>query len=251
MQIVRCWQCGEFITKDVSELAKGSSKGRLFCPECKNLFEKTREDTKQEYIRLKTLVTLERAMRIIEKQARLNVNTDDYFEPFEVVSEFLKKDSTKFESAHEIVACMELLRNEVHVKAQQSVGRKRIDFILPDLKVALEIDGGLHKFQIGKDSQRDIYVLNELNKNEKGWEIVRIPTSMIEKDITKLMPAIKAIYKEKQELRRKYNGFIPSYYSRSNKMAHIAALNGILSDKELDVLTKETLSSEEINNLGY
>ena len=245
MKIRRCWYCDGYTTTDVGQVAKGSSKGRIFCPDCKEKFEAERAENKRLYIAQKVEVTLERAIRILEKQQNLKFDFDLYYEPFVVVSDFFRKDPLKFESAHEVVACVELLRNEIKVKTQQRVGRKRIDFILTDLKVALEIDGGLHRFSIGKDSQRDVFILNELNKDGKGWEIVRIPTSFIEQDVSKLVPAIKTMYSEKQKLRRKYNGFIPTGYSKSNKMAHLSALNGVLPDYEVEEMIKDTILEEE------
>lgn len=245
MIITRCWYCDSFLPKDEAFLAQGSSKGRLFCEECKEEFELQREETKATYISHKVEVTLERAIRIIEKQQTLSLRMDQYKDAFEVVAEFYRQDSTRFDSAHEVATCIELIKNEIKVKTQYRIGRKRVDFLLPDKKVVLEIDGNMHKFKVGKDSQRDIFILNELNKDDKGWEIIRIPTSLIEKDISKLVYTIDRLYKERQELRRKYNGFIPSYYSRSNRMAHIAALNGIISDKEIDAMKKDTLTDEE------
>lgn len=245
MNVERCWQCGNFTAIDTSKLAKGSSKGRRFCSECVDKFEEERSDVKNKYIELKVLVTLERALRIIERQQTISLIMDNYYDAYQIVSEFFISDSKKFDSAHEVATCIELLRNKIKVKAQYAIGRKKVDFLLPDLKVALEIDGGMHRFKVGKDSQRDTFILNELNKNEKGWEIIRIPTSLVEKDVTKLVPTIKILYKEKQNLRRKYNGFIPTYYSRTNKMAQIEALNGILPEREIEEMKKETLCKEE------
>ncbi len=44
------------------------------------------------------------------------------------------------------MACIELLRSQIKVKTQQRIGRKRVDFILPDMKVVLEIDGRAPSF---------------------------------------------------------------------------------------------------------
>ncbi|EKA0857757.1 hypothetical protein ONF04_003030, partial [Listeria monocytogenes] len=87
--------------------------------------------------------------------------------------------------------------------------------------------------------------LNTLNKSEHGWEIIRIPTRFIEQNIRRLVPAIKALYKERQELRNKHNGFIPSYYSRTNKMSHISAIKGVASDNEIEVMEQEVLDGTE------
>lgn len=248
MQIVTCWHCGEFLAADTTVIAAGSSGGRKFCPECKELFETKREETKRKYIQYKVEVTIERALRLIEKQDSCSFRMDEYYDASAVVTDLFRKDSTKFDSAHEVIACIELIRNLIKTKTQQRIGRKKVDFLLPDLKVVLEIDGNLHDFKIGKDSQRDIFILNELNKDDKGWEIIRIPTSLIEKDITKLVPSIKVLYKKRQELRRKYNGFIPPYYSRHNKIAQVEALKGASDDFELKELEKDVLREEEINS---
>ena len=187
---------------------------RAFCPDCKTEYETTKEKTLKEYIRLKTIVMHERAIRFIEKQG---CNISLYKDPAEVVLEYALAAPEKFGSSHEMMAAMELIRNEIKVKLQHKINRHRVDFFIPDMKVVLEVDGYMHDFRELKDSKRDVTILDELGK---GWEVVRIPTKHIEANLKQLIPAIKAVYKEKQELRRKHGGFIPTYFSKNERAHH-------------------------------
>ncbi|HFQ6077827.1 TPA: endonuclease domain-containing protein [Listeria monocytogenes] len=245
MNLVRCWECGQYISQEASVHFRDLSGGRNLCVECQHKYRQKIEEKKKEYIAHKIEATLERAIHLIEKQEQCSMKMEEYLDPYNTVAQFYRNDSSKFDSAHEVMACIELLRSQIKVKTQQRIGRKRVDFILPDMKVVLEIDGGHHRFRIGKDSERDVFILNTLNKSEHGWEIIRIPTRFIEQNIRRLVPAIKALYKERQELRNKHNGFIPSYYSRTNKMSHISAIKGVASDNEIEVMEQEVLDGTE------
>ncbi|MBC1230538.1 DUF559 domain-containing protein [Listeria booriae] len=246
MQLVRCWECNGYISREAAVHFRELSGGRNLCVECQQQYRQKIEQTKQEYIGYKIEVTLERAIHLIEKQEKCSMRMEEYLDAYEAVSEFFRNDSNKFDSAHEVMACIELLRNGVKVQAQQKIGRKRVDFILPDLKVVLEIDGGLHRFKVGKDSERDVFILNTLNKDDSGWEIIRIPTKLIGVNIRQLLPAIKALYKERQDLRKRHDGFIPSYYSRTNRMAHVSALKGVFPNHEIEDMEHDTLDANEL-----
>lgn len=221
--LYECWHCNELIVSK-----SRFSKNRIFHEGCFEEYEKLKEETKNEYIRLKIEVMYERALRMMEKQD--NIIMKDYKDASEVVRDLARSNPNKFDSSHEMIAAIELINNRVKTKVQYSVGRKKIDMLLPDLKVALEIDGHLHQFRIGKDSERDIEIMNTLNKEDKGWEVIRIPTKFIENNVIKLIPAVKQLYRERQKLRKENGGFIPSYYSRHNLSAQLKVLESV-SDK--------------------
>lgn len=204
-----CWGCDIPIHSYASQ-----PQLRPFCPDCKEEFTKNKEETLKQYINLKTKVMHERAIRFIEKQ---HANIAVYKEPAEVVLEFALSAPEKFGSSHEMMAAMELIRNEVKIKMQHKISKHRVDFFIPSMKVVLEVDGYMHATRTLKDSKRDVNILNELGK---GWEVIRIPTKHLETNLKQLIPAIKAVYKEKQGLRRKNGGFIPSYYSKRESMHH-------------------------------
>lgn len=197
-----CWRCGALVPFMVD-----MPYNRVFCEGCKEPHETEKQERLKEYLQLKTHVMHERALRILEKQ---HVKMYKYKDGAEVVLEAALKEPEKFASSHEMVAAMELIRHQIKVKTQQKIGRYRLDFLLPELKAVLEVDGYMHRHHKSKDSKRDIDVLSELGP---GWEIVRIPTKYIEQNIKALVTAIKEIKRYKQEARSKNNGMLPLWYS--------------------------------------
>lgn len=104
-----------------------------------------------------------------------------------------------FQSTEEIMAALELLRKGYEVHHQVRVYDYKVDFVMPELKVALEIDGLIYH---GKDKQRKEAIRDELiaNKLGDGWQVIRISTDNINLNVTRLVPAIKAVlrYREKR-----------------------------------------------------
>jgi very-short-patch-repair endonuclease len=115
----------------------------------------------------------------------------------------------KFDSAHEIVAAVILIHNEVRTKTQYKVGAYRVDFYLPELKIVLEIDGERHRHKKQHDNERDIFIRKELGSDH---EIIRVKTERIEENAELLVEAIKSIKEERQELRKKNFGCLPTWY---------------------------------------
>ena len=79
---------------------------------------------------------------------------------------------------------------------QYKVGRYQVDFLLPEMLVALEIDGERHKNKKEYDTKRDIYIQNALGE---GWDIVRIKTDYLDMKATKLPEAIEKVIQYRQE----------------------------------------------------
>lgn len=200
--IIPCWTCGCKV-----EVPSKGFKIRAFCKECGDAYNSKKSDDLKEYIRLKAIIMHERAMRTLEKQ---NVHLYLYKEASEAVMEFALLPGEKFSSSHEMVAAMELIRNMVKVKTQQTVGRYRVDFMIPEMNVIFEVDGYMHKNSKIKDSKRDIDIRGILGSE---WEVVRISTNDIEKHIGKLVDAIEAVAEYKRDVRSKHNGILPEWYS--------------------------------------
>ncbi|KRN03210.1 hypothetical protein FD00_GL000552 [Liquorilactobacillus mali KCTC 3596 = DSM 20444] len=141
------------------------------------------------------------------------------------------------------MAAIELVHERIKSKTQFKIGRRRVDFLIPSLHVALEIDGKLHEFKVVKDSNREIEIMKNLNKQMGGsWEVIRIPTKYIETNIKQLGKAIAALYNSRQSERKKNNGFLPTNWSKTNKIAQINALSNIEDQ------TKETINLDNIIN---
>lgn len=204
-----CWYCHTMVP-----ISNAKPRWRVFCEECKEEYFAEKEETLKQYVSLKIDVMYERALRHMEKQ---ELSMADYKIAAETVHEFAKGDPTKFASSPEMMAAMELIRREIPIKMQYKLNRHRIDILIPSLKVALEIDGYQHQYKILQDSKRDVELVKELGV---GWEVIRIPTNHIETNLKKLVPAIKQLYKYKQDLRRKNNGFIPRNFSKRDYELH-------------------------------
>lgn len=239
MNIYPCWNCGSMVS------VPRKYQARIFCEGCKEIHEADKRTTLNEYLEKKMVIMWERAVNNIEKQEKTYMA--DYYDEALYVKELALKDYNKFQSSAEMMAAMELLRSRVKAKMQHKILRYRVDFFLPQLKVVLEVDGKLHDFSQKKDSNRDVAILSELNSTEKGWEIVRIPTKYLEENLGQLVPAIIAVKKEKQKLRRANNGFIPASFSRRDAFQQRAIAQNLKDEalSEIDKLLDETAPAEK------
>ncbi len=106
-----------------------------------------------------------------------------------------------YQSTEEIMVALELIRRGVKASHQVKILDYSVDFILPDMKVSLEIDGKIYH---GKDRQKYESLRDEVitNKLGEGWEMIRISTDNINKNVTKLIPGINAVLKRKKSLKR-------------------------------------------------
>lgn len=95
-----------------------------------------------------------------------------------------------YQSTEEIMVALELLKQGFEVHHQVKVYDYRVDFVIPDLKVALEVDGSIYHNKNTKETIRDEVIAQKLGD---GYEVIRISTDNINTNITKLLPAIKAV----------------------------------------------------------
>lgn len=204
-----CWYCEK-------EIPYEESGKRAYCHECKKIVQDEHEKLINEYLKNKALIMYENAITKMEEQ---KINMHYYYEACGVVKERILKDCNTFDSALEIMACIELINNEIKVKPQVEFGKYKVDFLLPDLKIVLEIDGYWHNSSkvMLRDAKRDVEILNELGS---GWEIIRVKTSQIEKRLAYLVDDIKKIHKERQLLRKKNMGILPDNYNEHTKILY-------------------------------
>lgn len=191
---------------------------RVFCKEC---FEKRNRELRkkrEQYAQLKKQLMLERAVRILEKQALDIYQYKDIIEDFE---QYVTENPEKFDSAHEMIAAMMLVDNGIKAKIQYKIDRYRVDFYIPDMKIVLEIDGELHAHNLYRDNERDIKVRELLGPE---WETVRIGTKYLEQNAPAMVDAMIAIKNEKIKLRSKHHGYLPEWYSSRNKAQRTRAI---------------------------
>jgi len=197
-----CWECGK-------EMNISSKSKRPYCNACEIKRRDENEIDTEKYSRLRSRFMLERAFKILEKQQKF-IHIDRYKESGEIIENYIQDNYTKFDSAHEMVASMELLKNRIHIKIQPIINGRKADFMLKEEKVILEIDGFLHEHSQEVDYKFDLEIREELGAD---WEVIRIPTNYIESNVTMLYEAIMELKIYKQKLREQNNGILPDYYS--------------------------------------
>ena len=200
------------------EIAAGKKK-RCYCEQCKRSWDEKYTKRIREYRKLHNEIMVERGIQCMERQ---NLNIYDYKEAIEVVQEFVQENNRildtsewetakQFGSSEEVAAAIVLVANEIKTTIQHRVAGYVVDFILPTKKVVLEIDGEFHKGKEEAESRRDAKIRNALGG---GWEIIRIPTGYIHKNVELLPEAIESAAKERRTVRKQHGGFLPETYSR-------------------------------------
>lgn len=209
-----CWGCG-------IEVSQSVKSRRPYCPTCSENKRLEEEKENEMFSRLRSKSMLERAFKMLEQQTSF-ININLYKEAGQAITDYIEKQYTKFDSSHEMVAAMELIRNEVYIVIQPIINNRKADFMLKEEKVILEIDGYMHEHSQVKDYKFDDEIRDELGLE---WEIIRIPTNYIETNVTMLYEAIMKLKIYKQKLRKSNNGFIPDYYSKREEKVFNNLLN--------------------------
>lgn len=198
---IKCWSCGKILDGDCSDTLK-----RFYCPECKEEHNQYIEQKRQEYVKIKKELMFENAMTSLEKQEfDFYMNRD----VIEMVHEKIMKEPDKFDSAPEVIAAIILVQHGIKTKMQFKVDRYQVDFCLPELHIILEIDGDRHKLHVGKDSVRDEVIKNILGD---GWEIIRVPASLLNQDASQLVYAIHKILETRKRGRVDWREVDKNFY---------------------------------------
>lgn len=166
---------------------------RSYCKECYENENKRIVKTKNEIAKLKKQIMFENAMQLLEKQ-RYNFYKNK--EAIEVVRDKIIEKPDGFDSSYEVVAAIILVSNRIYSKTQVKIGRYQVDFILPDYKIVLEIDGERHKMNKKRDSERDEKIKSMLGN---GWDIVRIPTELLDMKAENLVKGIDSLIDYRQK----------------------------------------------------
>lgn len=174
--LIPCEVCGRKIRR-----TQYSRKRTYICDYCKGIIKEKKKimipegETKYD-------MRFRKAVQAIEKAVKK-------YDTYERAIEIAKTRMYSYGSVPEVMAAIELLKNKLKIIPQQKIGKYRVDFVLPDLKVILEIDGKPYHTDLQKEGVRDIYLRLRLGMS---WTIIHFPVEYIEKDVTKLVPYIKA-----------------------------------------------------------
>lgn len=182
------------------------------CKECKTLQYMSDKLIKIEENLYKKEQKLNKAIKRIEKQAPTKIK--EYDKAIEILKKNLHKDKW-FDSTEEIMVALELLRRKIKVRHQVKMGIYRLDFVLPDEKIVLEVDGTLFHTEKTKEKEdiRDSLIILNLGPS---WEVVRITDELINQNIRRLLPAVRAVRNKRQLIRKNNDGTLPDWYSSRN-----------------------------------
>ena len=197
---ITCWICGAPATESRSPVyTYGTYKEQLidsfhrcYCSKCMKEVMEQEEAELNEYVRLKKREMFKKALATLEKQA---TDMYEYKEAIDVVDDYLSEHPDKFDSSYEVLAAIILVHNRIYSKMQYRIGRYQVDFLLPELFVVLEIDGERHAYNKRHDTKRDIQLQQALGD---GWDIIRIPIDLLDKDAKKLPEAIYKVIDYRQ-----------------------------------------------------
>ena len=201
----RCWKCNV-------NVGKVASNKIPLCDECKEKEDQYNNELKEQYRILGNKLKFKRAIEILCKQP--NMNIEKYKEEIETIREYIEKFPTKFDSAHEVVAAIILLSSRINIKIQASINDYKVDFMLKDEFIILEIDGERHRSKLDYDFKRDVEIRNILGSE---WEIIRIETKYIESNVEKLYDVLLDIYSYRKEVRKSNSGILPEWYSQRER----------------------------------
>lgn len=179
-----CHVCGETISS--MRYRRGDT---YTCFDCKKLLAETQRKADDRTVKCKKLET---AIKRISKVADI----DEYTNAIQRMRDIINHKGW-FQSTEEIMVGLELIRHKVRAFHQVSVYEYRVDFVLPEYKTVLEIDGPIFH---GKERRARQEIRDEVitRKFGEGWEIIHISTECINKNITRLLPAIREVLRRRK-----------------------------------------------------
>lgn len=155
------------------------------CSECRKTESAAATELKEH------IASLTKQRRISDaKDAILKLygETNEYDAAFKAIERAINKP-VWFQSCAEVLAAAELIRTKTKAQPQVKIGKWRVDYVLPNLKVLLEVDGGFHDDprKIEKEKIRDATILKMVGP---GWIIVRVPELTIRNELRSLIPMV-------------------------------------------------------------
>ena len=144
---------------------------------CRMCAAERKERAKRLNPRTKHETRFESAMKEVLSQVK---NKDQYEKAINGAS----KAMYSYASIPEAMVAIELIKLGYKIIPQQQILKYHADFVIPDQKIILEIDGSLYH---QKQTSRDAEIQMAMGFD---WKIIHIPAELIRKDIQKLQKCI-------------------------------------------------------------
>ena len=211
----KCWVCGADVLKSYGSTDVMSGR---FCREHWLEHQRQYKKTVTEYLKLKTQVMFERAMRKMDNAGVFMTNIQ---REAQAVQKHAADCPEAYKSSDEMITAVIMLSAGYDFELNYKIGKYIVDMYLPDLKLILEVDGERHDNRQLQDSKRDTDLRRILGDE---WEVIRIPTQYIEQNPLKIPDAVIALAKQKRDLRKKNGGFLPNSYSKREQAKYAKAM---------------------------
>lgn len=141
-------------------------------------------------------------------------NMEAYEKAIETVKKVLYRPGW-FDSTEEVMVAIELIKSGYRINHQVPLKRYKLDFVLRDQKVILEIDGPYHTEKTkAKEQFRDDIAIASFGVD---WEVLRISTYDINQNITMLTKAIEKSVERRRNYRKENGGKLPDWYNDREK----------------------------------
>lgn len=84
----------------------------------------------------------------------------------------------KYDSVDEVIAAIVLIKGGYKIIPQQKIGNYYVDFVLPNEKIVIEIDGALYHKDLQREAIRDNAIILKLGAE---WKIIHYETRFLRK----------------------------------------------------------------------
>ena len=159
---IPCMMCGTMHVEPVE------SKRFYMCEECKTKMRK-----------IKQLQMLDNAMSLLKKGGSSpywsKIKNGYYSEQYMILFNNIL-DNTYFDSKFEVIMAIIFEKNNIPYELHKHIGKRIVDFALPDLKIIVEVDGVLYHQNESEEFLREREIMRDCGED---WEIIRIPESDI------------------------------------------------------------------------
>ena len=199
-----CHKCGAEVP-----VWRYESGTKYTCKKCRAEERMIAADIRKEEDHKTRTAKLEKVIHRIKQGG----NYPRYESAIAAVRQMIDDGGRVFDSTEEIAVAIVLIEEGIQFRHQVRFGKRYIaDFVLDDMKVVLEIDGDIFHGESRQERQqvRDDLIIAALGPE---WEIVRIKTSALNQNISKLPKALRAVLKKREMYRRINKGQLPEWYN--------------------------------------
>lgn len=174
---VPCDKCGAVV--EVVNYGRGR---KYICPECAKQRDRIN--------RHKKTTGSKEERRFDQAVEKLRRQVPD-MAPYKTAIALARTRFYEYGSVPEVLVAFELLRLGYRIIPQQKIKQYRADFVLPDERLVIEVDGGIfHK--TNNFSDRDAIIQRTLGGD---WLIIHIPAELIAEDVRKVKACIDVMIK--------------------------------------------------------